>query len=86
MNFNQLLFSNATRQASVQCRYCPCEILGDENHIEQLVELRPVRTPIGVKQVSTLEQAGWVFPDGVDITDQVITGLCPACSIADSEG
>ena len=90
MNFNQLLFGTTDTRGDlvkIECQYCPMSISGYESHIKQLIERQEtVRTPFRVERLSALEQIGWVFPDDVEITNQVITGLCPSCSIADSEG
>ena len=88
MNFNQLLFDTTDARGDlvkIECQYCAHEVSGYENHIKQLVERRPIRTPIGVKRVSALERMGWIF-ENTELVDGSISGLCPACSIADSEG
>lgn len=87
MNFNKLLFGTTDARGDlvkIECQCCPMSISGYESYIKQLVEFRPVNTNIGVKRISALEQAGWLFED-IELVDGSISGLCPACSIADAE-
>lgn len=70
---------------TVVCQYCPFELSGYEAHIKQLLERRPARTSLGVKWISAMERIGWTFPEGVEITDHSVTGICPVCTVADSE-
>lgn len=90
MKLSQLIFNTAIADmrgplVKIECEYCPMSISGYESHIKQLIERHRVNTiHVGLKRESALEHAGWVFED-TNIVDGSISGLCPACSIADSE-